>query len=281
MAFSGPYIIEIAPKTYCINEYGLDAMYLLEGTERALLIDTGSGLLDLDPIVRTLTDKPYDVVLTHSHLDHCGGISQFKEVYIHPLDEEAAKEDSYESRRNYAEMLGNMGAFEAYGYTLDDVKKCGELPVFHHVEEGYIFELGDRPVEVIHVPGHTPGGISLMDDKNRILFSGDCCNVNTLIMGSSVTTLLRAVRKVIAIKDRFDQNYNGHVGYAGMRAVFSQPESVPYDLEHLCIDVLKGTAKPEKVNFLGRETLKLSYNHAGISYNPDRLIDPGEEPEEY
>ena len=45
--------------------------------------------------------------------------------------------------------------------------------------------------------------------------------------------------------------------------------------------VLKGEAKPEKVGFLGREVLKLSYNHAGISYNPERLIDPDEEPETF
>ena len=281
MKFNGPYIVEIAPKTYAINEYGLDAQYLLVGDERALLIDTGSGLLDLKAIVASITDKPYDVVLTHSHMDHCGGITQFDEVYIHPLDMEKAIEPSYEERVNYAKTLGEMGAFESYGYTLDDVKPDGKVPVCHLIEEGYVFELGNRPVEVLHVPGHTPGGICLMDDKTRIMFSGDCCNVNTLILGCSVNTLLKAVRKVIANRGRFDRNYNGHIGYAGLRNCMSQPESVPYDLEKICIDILKGEAKPEMVPFLNREVLKYSYNNAGASYDPDRLIDPDEIPEKY
>ena len=281
MAFTGPYIIEIAPKTYAVNEYGLDAQYILVGDERALLIDTGLGLLDLDKVVRSVTDKPYDVVLTHSHLDHCGGISQFDEVYVHPLDKEAALQPTYEARVNYADSLGKMGAYEAFGYTLEEVQKDGKLPECHLIEEGYVFELGNRPVEVLHIPGHTPGGISLMDDKNRILFSGDCCNVNTLVMGCSINTLLKGVRKVIANRGRFDQNFNGHIGYAGMRMIFSQPESVPYDLEQACILVLKGEAKPEKTMFLGRETTRFTYGKAAISYDPNRLIDPEEVPEKY
>ena len=68
MGMKEPFVSEIAPDTFAINEYGLDAIYLLVGSERALVIDTGSGAFDLKGLVESLTDKPYDVVLTHGHI---------------------------------------------------------------------------------------------------------------------------------------------------------------------------------------------------------------------
>ena len=81
-----PIVVEIAPNTYHINEFGIDNQYLLVGDERALVIDTGSGLYDMKKLIAKLTDKPYDVVVTHLHGDHNGGSNQFEEVWMHPLD---------------------------------------------------------------------------------------------------------------------------------------------------------------------------------------------------
>lgn len=74
MGIKEPFISEIAPDTYAINEYGIAAEFLVIGGERALLIDTGCGLIDLPAVIRRFTDKPCDVVLTHGHGDHVGGI---------------------------------------------------------------------------------------------------------------------------------------------------------------------------------------------------------------
>ena len=75
-------VTEIAKDTWVINEAGMTAMFLLKGTERALLIDTGVGMTDLKKLISWLTPLPYDVVLTHGHPDHIGGAAQFEEVYI-------------------------------------------------------------------------------------------------------------------------------------------------------------------------------------------------------
>ena len=69
-----PQVAEIGNKTFVINEYGLNAMFLLVGEEKALLIDTGTGVFDLPLLLKTLTDKPVQVVLTHGHPDHAGAI---------------------------------------------------------------------------------------------------------------------------------------------------------------------------------------------------------------
>lgn len=90
-------VTEIAKDTWVINEAGMTAMFLLKGTERALLIDTGVGMTDLKKLISWLTPLPYDVVLTHGHQDHIGGAAQFEEVYIHEKDEDSLKPINYDS----------------------------------------------------------------------------------------------------------------------------------------------------------------------------------------
>ncbi|MDU4927909.1 MBL fold metallo-hydrolase, partial [Clostridium sp.] len=57
-------------------------MYLIVGKRRAVLLDTGFGLGSLKSYVKTLTSLPYDVVVSHGHLDHAGGAGEFKEVFL-------------------------------------------------------------------------------------------------------------------------------------------------------------------------------------------------------
>ena len=82
MGIRHPLIHEIAEDTYLINEFGLVNMYVLVGSERSLVIDAGMGYCNLRAIVESLTDKPYDVVITHAHPDHAGMIHQFDRVYL-------------------------------------------------------------------------------------------------------------------------------------------------------------------------------------------------------
>ena len=65
------YVIQlVADHIYALDEFGVDIMYLAEGKERAMLVDTGAGLGRLKETVKALTDKPVFVVNTHGHIDH-------------------------------------------------------------------------------------------------------------------------------------------------------------------------------------------------------------------
>lgn len=278
MSMKKPFVSEIAPDTYAINEFGLAAMYLCVGSERALLIDTGCGVCELKSLVEELTDKPYDVVLTHGHLDHCGGIGVFDRVYANERDFDMIHAVDFEELRNYCDSLGEMGGYDAYEYSRDMVKEFTTFPELINIEDGYVFDLGDRRLEVITIAGHTPGGLVLLDRKNRILISGDCINVNTLALDASVNTMLKGFLKVRAIADEFDQNWNGHLGYAGLPTCFSQPKSVPEDLIHICELVLDGKDEPDERMFLGSMTSGMNYGKARLTYDRNRLLDPGEEP---
>ena len=129
MGIREPFVSEIAPDTYAINEFGLAAMYLAVGSERALLIDTGCGLTDLPALVRRFTDKPLDVMLTHCHPDHAGGIGWFDRIYLHPDDFPAVPELDADEIRGYNRMLGEQGSFQVYEYDpCTHLSPCQNLP---------------------------------------------------------------------------------------------------------------------------------------------------------
>jgi glyoxylase-like metal-dependent hydrolase (beta-lactamase superfamily II) len=135
-------ISKLDKNTWVMETFDMTTMYILEGTERAMLIDTGTKCEGLDEIVRKITQKPLIVVVTHNHPDHAGNIRYFDEVYMHPAD-----------------SVIHLGIpFE------------GE---FIWMKEGDIFDLGERKLEVYLMPGHTPGSVILVDRSINAAFSSD------------------------------------------------------------------------------------------------------------
>lgn len=271
MGMKEPFISEIAPRTYAINEYGLSAMYLLKGSEKSLLIDTGCGVCDLRSVLKQLTDQPVVVALTHGHLDHAGGCSFFEDIYVNEKDMEMISHIKKKELQDYCNSLGNIGGYQSYDYRPDMVRGITKLPEMHSLQEGDVFHLGGRDVEVYETPGHTRGSVVFLDRKTRILFSGDACNVNTLLMEGSVTTLLHSAEKIKSLQPFFDQNYNGHIGYAGMPNCFSMPPGVTDDVIHICRSVLDGAAVLEDVSFLHNAGKAVSYGSARVVFGKNAV----------
>lgn len=128
-------------KTWVVETKDMTTMYILEGNDRAMLIDTGTKCTDLDKVVRKITDKPLYVVITHNHVDHAGNIGYFDEVYMHPADK--------------------------------DVRSTPFGGKYNWIQDGHVFDLGGRKVEVVLMPGHTPGSIVLLDKSRNACYSGD------------------------------------------------------------------------------------------------------------
>lgn len=279
MGIRMPIISEIAYRTWCIDEFGMDAMFLLEGDEKALLIDTGTGVFDLPSVIQSLTDKPLLITLTHGHVDHAGGMNQFEEIYLHEDDMDMAKSITVESRKNYANMILSMSE-GIYDLTEENVvvpfKQAKLLPL----EEGTFIHLGNRDVMVFETPGHTAGGLSFLDKKERILFSGDACNSNTLLAVSgqdkpektNVTTLLKTAEKIERLHPYYDRHYNGHIGYAAFKSCMPLPESLVRDCIELCQNLLDGSVVGEEVEnaFCGK--CRLAKNRTmQIVYKDDQV----------
>ena len=279
-----PFYMEIDKGVWHISEFGFDSMYLVVGDERAALIDTGTGLFDLTALVAQITDKPYEVYLTHGHVDHVGGMHQFERVYLHEADFAAARSVKRQDRIDYMNiMLAMCGGI--YDVDEDDVVEDIYDTELVSITGGDIIDLGGRTLEVIDTPGHTPGSISFLDRTSDILFSGDCCNNNTLVarggapalLGitdsrNTISALLATAERLRVLRDAgaFSRNYNGHVGYARWLTFAPQRPRVIDDCISVCQEILDGTATPrEQVNFDGTATVLVAGTDVmQIQYEP-------------
>ncbi len=157
--------------------------YLVEGKEKALLVDGLSGVGSLKAFVRELTDLPTELVLTHSHPDHMGAAFEYGKCYIHP-DDISGLYEAGDAERRYA--FAAAGAKE-FTLRMGDAVPCVPVRTLP-VGDGHVFDLGGTQLEVIAVPGHTWGHIVLLDRSARVVYSGDAVNCNTLLFlgGTSI-----------------------------------------------------------------------------------------------
>lgn len=149
---------------------------LIVGEERALVFDTGYGIGDLAGTIRSLTDKPLIAVDSHGHVDHASGNFRLGvPVHIHPADIPVCREHTAPAFRAHA--LSTMEENLPDGLDRDGwlAGGTGELVA---VEEGRVFDLGGRTLEVVGLPGHTRGSIGLLLREERILYVGDAINGN-------------------------------------------------------------------------------------------------------
>lgn len=151
-------ITQINPHIYLMyDRNGIEAAgYLVLGSKKALVIDTMNGVEDVKAVVRSITSLPIMVVNTHGHPDHIYGNIFFDHAYMHPADLPIAHEHMKEP--GFTESLRERGL---------------HMPEFLSILPGELIDLGDLRLEVIGIPGHTPGSIGLLLRQDRILFVGD------------------------------------------------------------------------------------------------------------
>jgi glyoxylase-like metal-dependent hydrolase (beta-lactamase superfamily II) len=167
----GLYLIT-EPHYYWYNRANL---WLIKGRERDLLVDTGLGVASLRQHLTELIDKPLLAVASHIHFDHAGGIHEFDQRAIHAAEAPALRAgDAYEAlcsqpgwiHADHFEQLPHPG-FNVEQYTFQGAEPTQEL------QEGDVIDLGNRALEVLHLPGHSAGCIALYDRRSQALFSGD------------------------------------------------------------------------------------------------------------
>ena len=142
-------------QTWIINFMnGTENMYLLEGDEKALLIDTGYGVGNLRAYVEKLTDKPIVVANTHYHPDHAAGNGEFEQVYM--------SKNADLDKATMTEI-----PFDLTKLPHPDYEKI-------YVGDGDTIELGNRTIEILDVkPAHCNSSLFFLDRSHRMFFCGD------------------------------------------------------------------------------------------------------------
>ena len=135
-------IIKLYEKTWAIDDQGV-RIFVLSGEEKVLVVDTGISGMDVTDVVKELTGVQPVLLNTHSDMDHVAGNDAFPEFYMHPS--------------------------EIFAYRRDHGSEGRWLPVF----DGDVIDLGGRTVEIVHIPGHTPGSVAVLDREFRCLIGGD------------------------------------------------------------------------------------------------------------
>jgi len=178
------YTVErIADRTYQLTE-GQGVLpcntFLVDGGEEALLIDTGLGIGDLRAVVGDLVDGDVRVLLTHSHWDHLGAGTQFDDVVINGRERAPdgtvsldVLEDEYAQRP--AEFMSNWldtgqdlpDGFDPEGFSIDPIADVGT------VAPGDTLVVGDRELELVGIPGHTPGLLAVLDREAGVCHGSD------------------------------------------------------------------------------------------------------------
>lgn len=244
-------MVQFKKDTWEIDEFDCASMFLLVGTEKAMLIDCGMGIGDLKGAIEMITDKPLIVVISHGHVDHTGNARQFGEVWINPKDGGRPIPQSLERRKWDTERIarrqkGCIGApytmFNLYPYDInEDMTDGSEYPevVEHDLVDGMQFDLGGgRIVTAYDCPGHSEGEMIFLDEKTRTLFAGDAINFNLGVSAAPVETTLRYLKRMQAMSDRYDDIYNGHHDFRALGAPLD-PDCLPNAIAIL-EDVLAG-----------------------------------------
>lgn len=172
-------VYEVGEGVYAIAEpfnYQEVISYLILGSERNILFDTGMGMDRISEVVKELSSLPVIVINSHTHYDHIGGNNEFENVY--------AVDTAYTSH------------FSSVGWSHDQVKHevtseafCSKkLPTLDtasyqvqsykdkikkFVKDGDTIDLGGRIIEILQVPGHTPDCLALLDRSAGYLWTGD------------------------------------------------------------------------------------------------------------
>jgi glyoxylase-like metal-dependent hydrolase (beta-lactamase superfamily II) len=147
--------------------------YLVLGSRSALLFDTGLGIGRIDRVVGRLTSLPVTVLNSHTHFDHVGGNADFDRILAMDTDYTRANARGFSHDRVRGEVepaalcRGLPPGFDPAGY------RTRPFTPARFIKDGYTIDLGGRTLTVLHVPGHTPDAVALLDAAAGLLFTGD------------------------------------------------------------------------------------------------------------
>lgn len=249
------------------------AAYLVEGRDKAALLDTCSGAGDLRALVSTLTQKPLQVILTHGHVDHAGGAYGFDTVYLSDKDYDLAKDHTrVEMRKGYIDMMTPPDTVKLEDYV--PARDGGYL----NLVDGQLFDLGGLTLEAIAVPGHSQGMTCILLREQRTLLLGDACNTATFLFAAEATSVEEykvSLINLLCHQGKFDVVLFSHGHNQGTKTIVDE-------CIELCDEIMARTTDDVPFKFMGQDALiakaanpdfsRVDGKQPNIIYNPNRIF---------
>ena len=194
------FIVETPLKNvYHIQDWAESCTTLIVGSQKALLVDTGTGCGDLKRLIKSLTNKSLIVVNTHSHLDHCGGNFQFDQVFLN--EREFRVGHLYMEERNIRPAV--LEQFEKMGHHMPEERQKQYLN--YHLENADTLKMDEEidlgGIHVMPVPmySHSPGMTGFYVKERKLLLGGDSVCIMACLYfqeASSIETHIRMLQEV-------------------------------------------------------------------------------------
>ncbi|WP_117169230.1 MBL fold metallo-hydrolase [Paraliobacillus sediminis] len=174
--------------------------YVIYKEREAIIIDPGGDSDILREWLRKKELAPSAILLTHAHFDHIGAVESIRGFYQIPIYLHEAEEDW-------------MGEPQLNGSALFPVDNVSCQPADNLITTGKM-KIGDFSFDVIHTPGHSPGGVSFIFSEDKILISGDCLFQNgigrTDLPGGNSKQLIQSIKEKLFTLDGQFTVYPGH-----------------------------------------------------------------------
>jgi len=213
---------QVLPDIWRLDDGGLDTCYVLRGSERTGIIDTGQGVGSIAAQAARVGNAPPLVINTHVHPDHVSGNWEFEDVAIGAVEWRSAKEwlgtvsrepGAPGSGRDALKYLRTQRPFPPE-FDADTYRTYRMGEPTRLLNEGDVVSLGGFDLEVIVAAAHTLGSVLLLDRKRRVLFSGDTALQRTmwlhLAMSAEPRVAVATYRRLAALADEVDYILPGH-----------------------------------------------------------------------
>ena len=238
--------LENVPNFYYLDDKGA-MIWLIVGSQKALVIDSGYGNIDIPTAARRITQKPLIFVNTHVHHDHAKGDYQFDTVYVHQDD---------------------IFLFEKTKKRLKDAFKLPKNII--PIQDGHIFDLGDIQIKAVHLPGHTPGSIGLCYPQASAIICGDAImpeHWNHLGHSTSLEVFVNSMKRLNALESDYDILLMSH-GKTGLALKFDLSKKLQTIAEKIISGELIGEPTQD---VYGQPAHFVVYQGTKMLYNPNRL----------
>lgn len=206
-------------------EFGAVRCFMFLSDDKVILVDAGFPGRGLIEKIREITDLPIEVIYSHTDGDHRGDIELFDRPFVHP-----AEMDYLKSKHKEDIQLRSLW-------------------------EGHTIKIGEYELEVVLLPGHTPGSIGLLEKKHRFMLTGDTVHYGPVHMfgpGRNLQAYLCSLKKLKKMSDKFDVFYTCH------HQLVASPNILD-DLISGVENVLNGTIKGITETMKGRPVVRYSF----------------------